>query len=81
MNEQVSGSTCFFSLQYLSQCDIVLYMKNGKIAERGTYDELLRNNGVKTSTMNYLGLKTSRLKKIPLPICIYPQFSVVIFTS
>ncbi|KAJ7381467.1 hypothetical protein OS493_001605 [Desmophyllum pertusum] len=32
-------------LQYLSQCDIVLYMKNGKIAERGTYDELMRNNG------------------------------------
>ncbi|KAL9976502.1 hypothetical protein ACROYT_G013811 [Oculina patagonica] len=32
-------------LQYLNQCDIVLYMKNGKIAERGTYDELIRNNG------------------------------------
>lgn len=32
-------------LQYLSQCDIVLYMKNGKIAERGTYDELISNNG------------------------------------
>ena len=35
-----------FSPQYLSQCDIVLYMKNGKIAERGTYEELVRNNGV-----------------------------------
>lgn len=35
-----------FSLQYLSQCDVVLYMKNGTIAERGTYEELIRNNGV-----------------------------------
>ncbi|CAH3042269.1 unnamed protein product [Pocillopora meandrina] len=32
-------------LQYLSQCDVVLYMKSGKIAERGTYEELIRNNG------------------------------------
>lgn len=32
-------------LQYLSQCDVVLYMKNGKIAERGSYEELIRNNG------------------------------------
>ena len=42
----------FLSLQYLSQCDIVLYMKNGKIAERGTYDELIANNGVKVLTGN-----------------------------
>ena len=37
------------SLQYLSQCDIVLYMKNGIIAERGTYDELISNNGVNSA--------------------------------
>lgn len=40
--------SCIFilCLQYLSQCDVVLYMKSGKIAERGTYEELIRNNGV-----------------------------------
>lgn len=45
----ISMPCSIFCLQYLSQCDIVLYMKNGKIAERGTCDELIRNNGVNSS--------------------------------
>lgn len=55
----------FLSFQYLSQCDIVLYMKNGKIAERGTYDELIANNGVKVLTENLSGHRrvVSKTKK------------------
>ncbi|XP_032226749.1 ATP-binding cassette sub-family C member 5 [Nematostella vectensis] len=30
-------------LQYLSQCDQVLYMNNGRIAERGTYIQLIQD--------------------------------------
>lgn len=30
-------------LQYLSMCDRIIVLKNGKIAEQGTFDELMKN--------------------------------------
>jgi ABC-type multidrug transport system ATPase subunit len=33
------------SLQFLEQCDEVLYMKDGLISERGTHDELIARGG------------------------------------
>jgi hypothetical protein len=39
-------------LQYLPQCDRVIFMANGRIAEAGTYDQLLaKNAGVEASWM------------------------------
>jgi ABC-type transport system involved in cytochrome bd biosynthesis fused ATPase/permease subunit len=35
----------FFSLQFLEQCDEVLYMKDGLISERGTHKELVIQGG------------------------------------
>jgi hypothetical protein len=35
----------FFSLQFLEQCDEVLYMKDGLISERGTHKELITQGG------------------------------------
>lgn len=40
------SSTCFLVLQYLSHCDSVILMKEGRVAEMGPYDELMQHRKV-----------------------------------
>ena len=44
-------------LQYLSQCDTILYIKDGRIAERGLHNQLMRDNGVREYTLIIFLLK------------------------
>lgn len=38
--------TCLYTLlQYLSQCDGIIVLSNGRITERGKHDELMAGNG------------------------------------
>lgn len=43
-----------FCLQYLADCDEVIFMKEGCITERGTHEELMNLNGDYATIFNNL---------------------------
>ncbi|KAL7753538.1 hypothetical protein RI367_001313 [Sorochytrium milnesiophthora] len=48
IRKSLRGKTCVLvthALSYVSQCDIVVFMQNGVIAETGTFDECMRRGG------------------------------------
>jgi ABC-type Na+ transport system ATPase subunit NatA len=38
----------FFAINEIKNCDIIFVIKNGKILEKGTHDELIAQNGFYT---------------------------------
>lgn len=53
---QMSATLCCpcLSLQYLADCDEVIFMKEGCITERGTHEELMNLNGDYATIFNNL---------------------------
>lgn len=52
-------------LQYVSSCDQVIYVENGRIAETGTYTQLMREKG------NFFKLMSTYVGEVSLlPRCI-----------
>lgn len=43
-----------FTRQYLAQCDTILYIKDGKIAERGSHNTLMQTDGVRQQRLSLL---------------------------
>ena len=55
MRELMRGRTCFVMAHRLStirNADIILVIKDGRIAEQGTHDELMKLNGIYADMYN-----------------------------
>lgn len=56
MNIVTETCSCCHFLQYLVDCDEVIFMKEGCITERGSHEELMNLNGDYATIFNSLQL-------------------------
>lgn len=57
-------------LQYLADCDEVIFMKEGCITERGTHEELMNLNGDYATIFNNLLLGETPPVEVRFVVCV-----------
>ncbi|XP_026888570.2 multidrug resistance-associated protein 5 isoform X1 [Electrophorus electricus] len=68
IKKQLHGKTVIFvthQLQYLVDCDDVLFMREGSIAELGTHEDLMKLNGDYAAMFNNLQLGEAPFAEVP----------------